>query len=241
MANIKTVGDIYQAYEQAGSPRYSYDKEGGRCTRVFRGSMDILHAMRPNVGSTMAGTLGDFLVVSVDIRPTATSEVGEMVVNLDNYSDENELNSSNSNNIGSSQKEATIEIEWSQIDKPLAQSPFFKSLSADDVKIVEDVISGKQSADVLKDKSDKLNAYYEKRLRGQSTYLVFSPVVRRTMQTSSQPSTGSCGKISSPPVGIAGFQFIKTADRASKSKSSRYWERTEEWLGADSWDTDLYR
>ena len=245
MSKIKTVGDIYQAYEQAGSPRYSYDKEGGRCTRVFRGAMSILQAMRPSVGSSMDGTYGNFHVVSVDIYPTSTSEVGEMVVNLDNYTDEEELkqgenDSGNNSYVGSSQKEETIEIEWSQIDKPLAQAPIFQNLKPEEIQLVEDIVSGKQSKDAIANMSDKLASYYEKRMRGQSTYLVFAPVVRRTMQSSTRPSTGSCGKIDSPPVGIGGFQFIKTADRASKSKSSKYWERSEEWLGADSWDQDLY-
>lgn len=239
MGVIKTVGDIYQAYEQAGSPRYSYDKEGGRCTRVFRGSMSILEAMRPSVAGNMDGTYGNFRVTSVEIYPTSTSEIGEMVVNLDNYTDESELNQGSE--IESTQKEETIEIEWTQLDKPLAQAPFFKNLSPEDIQLAEDVISGKQSKAALNDKSDKLTTYYEKRMRGQQTYLVFAPVVRRTMQTSSRPTTGSCGKIDSPPVGIGGFQFIKTTDRASKSTHNRYWERTEEWLGADSWDNDLYK
>ena len=237
MGKIKTVGDIYRAYEQSGSPRYSYDKEGGRCSRVFRGGMDILQAMRPSVGGRMADVSPDFLVVSIDIYPTSTSEIGEMVVNLDNFSDESELNWVNNN----APKEETIEIEWSQLDKPLAQAPVFKNLSPEDIKLAEDILSGKQTTDALEGKSDRLLLYYEKRAKGQQTYLVFAPVVRRTSQSTSRPSAGACGKINSPPVGVNGYQFIKTACRISKSKSNKYWERSEEWLGADSWDTDLYK
>lgn len=228
----KVIGDIYKAHEQPGSPSYHRDANGRTCQRVFRGSTSVIKAMEPSIGASMFD-LGDssLLVTSTDIRSLESSEISELVVALSNNVDSEMLNPDLSGE--------TIEVEWSQIDKPLEQHPLFKDLTKEELKLISNVLNDKaQESEIKNETALKL---YEKKRRGQDSYLVFAPVVRRTTKQRSRPTSTSCGKISSPPVGVAGYTFLKSADRASKNSADGYWTRQEEWLGADSWDKEIYK
>lgn len=225
-SDVKLLGRI-AIYEQAGSPHYTEDSGGGTITRTYQGPMEILLQNRPAIGATTSEA--GYYLVSSDCKPITPACIGELTLV---YSNKNEYTWSNEN------PETVIEVEWSQIEKPLATHPRYSSISQDDLKKVEDILSGKLEATEVS--GVRVQEYLEKRLRGVDSYLVFAPVVRKTSTTRNRPGTGSCGQISSPPIGVSGFQFLKTADSARQSSLTRVWERSEEWTGADKWDSDIY-
>ena len=229
---VKVIGTT-SVVEQSGSPRYSYSKEGLSIQRIYRGDMAELKEMRPAVGS---GGNDGVKVISVEIYPTSVSEIGEMVVKYDDFT-----SVSNEVEVGTEVLSDEIELEWSQLEKPLACAPIFRGIPLEEIQIVEKIISGELDESAFEKCTNNLvDDYYEKRRRGVASYLVFAPVVRRTRQTRSKPTCGACGKISSPPMAVGSYVFLKTADRILKSNSDNFWTRTEEWTGADNWDRDLY-
>ncbi|MCX7006610.1 MAG: hypothetical protein NTY53_05070 [Kiritimatiellaeota bacterium] len=98
-------------------------------------------------------------------------------------------------------------------------------------------------AATAEDLSYNAKDYATKRLRGQSTYRVYLPVVKRTTRISNPIKGDPCGKkLSNLPSGLPqpdGYQWLKTADRSTRSGSGK-WERHEEWGGFSSVDGDIY-
>ncbi|MBE6413239.1 MAG: hypothetical protein E7035_01640 [Verrucomicrobiaceae bacterium] len=229
---VKVIGTT-SVVEQSGSPRYSYSKEGLSIQRIYRGDMAELKEMRPTVGHNASDGVK---VISVEIYPTSVSEIGEMVVKYDDFT-----SVSNEVEVGTEVLSDEIELEWSQLEKPLASAPIFKNVPFSEIQIVEKIISGESNNSEIDKCCDDAKKYYEKRQKGVSSYLIFAPVVRRTRQTRAKPSAGACGKISPPPMTVGNYVFLKTADRVLKSNSDKFWTRTEEWTGADNWDRDLYK
>lgn len=83
-----------------------------------------------------------------------------------------------------------------------------------------------------------------KLLNGETHYLIFTPVARRTtFGYAFIPVSTNVGLIESPPANCGAptdvWQYMKTADRAIR-KWGQYGERVEEWTGANLWDTVLY-
>jgi hypothetical protein len=75
--------------------------------------------------------------------------------------------------------------------------------------------------------------------KGIEAYLVFSPVITLTQVYSQMPTTGACGTRNTPTVNIAGYVYLKNADRAVQQQD-KTWQRVQSWQGADAWDPDLY-
>lgn len=163
------------------------------------------------------------------------------------------------------QLETRVEIDWQSIEKPIMTSKRLypiqnSSTYTESCAAVEAWRNSPpqrkrawqypkadltQEADVAKDEhwdtlggTDLLVA--QKIASGVEGYLVFSPVVKRISKWTSQPQTGSCGKIGNPPVAfVAGYIYLKNGDSAVQG-DNKTWTRTETWQGADAWDTDLY-
>jgi hypothetical protein len=157
----------------------------------------------------------------------------------------------------------TQEVDWIETDRDLLQHPRYqtggaKPLTNDDVvqlKMWEDEPNWsirkqfKYREDTSKKNDPQLtlsaNAqdYAKKKLRGQDTYHVFSPVVKRTTKVSTPFQGTELGKkLSSLPSGLvcpAGWVWMKMADRSIRSGAGK-WERSEEWSGYTYIDPDLY-
>lgn len=76
-------------------------------------------------------------------------------------------------------------------------------------------------------------------LKGVESYLEFAPVVSRIRTYSGKPEVAAPGKIETPPDGIAGYEYLKTADRLVQN-DDKSWTRTELWTGALKWEALLY-
>jgi hypothetical protein len=157
----------------------------------------------------------------------------------------------------------TQELDWVETDKDLLQNPRYQTGGAkylDDDAVValkcwEDEPNWKlKKAFKYREDTSKPNAeqktlsapaqdYAKKRLRGQDTYRVYLPVVKRTTKISTPISGDQCGKkLSNLPSGLpcpTGYYWIKTADRSIRSGGGK-WERSEEWSGYTYIDGDLY-
>lgn len=85
--------------------------------------------------------------------------------------------------------------------------------------------------------------FAKKILLGIESYLVFAPVVTKETDYDALPKNigADCGKIKTPPYTAGGgFVFLKTADRCTQNQTDGTWHRSEQWTGADAWDTDIY-
>lgn len=157
----------------------------------------------------------------------------------------------------------TQELDWVETDVDLLKNPRYQPGGAkylDDDAVValkcwEDEPNWKlKKAFKYREDTSKPNAeqktltapaqdYAKKKLRGQDSYRVYLPVVKRTTKISTPISGNQCGrKLSELPAGLpcpAGYQWMKSADRSIRSGSGK-WERSEEWQSAFTWDDDLY-
>lgn len=138
--------------------------------------------------------------------------------------------------------ESIMEVEWMEVQKPLAQHPDFAGeapggLAPSDIAAVEKAIS---EGTALPDLGPLVEKYYIRRRRGQESYVEYAPLARQTTYHAAKPTTGQCGTISDPPseIKVSGYQYLKTADRALKQ--ARKWERIQEWTGAREIDEDIY-
>jgi hypothetical protein len=98
-------------------------------------------------------------------------------------------------------------------------------------------------------------AYATRRLKGVESFVVFAPVIRRNWEYGHAPSELSstdCNNIFAAsdlasrlgipiPTGTGSpWKYMKTGDNWSRSQPRGRFRRSEEWTGADDWDTELY-
>jgi len=153
-----------------------------------------------------------------------------------------------------------LEVEWGLLEKPIETAPPFKNLSdaeREHVRLWEDlgVDASKRreafeyptvnSPDPGSDGdwaalSGAALLLAKKKAKGVEVWQTPAPVVRRTRESITRPTTTRCGRRETPPVSISGYQFVKTSDKATRSGRAGPWSRVEEWTGAEEWDSDLY-
>lgn len=156
------------------------------------------------------------------------------------------------------------EGNFQNIEKPLTSAPFWKKVDSSEgtgsggtaMKIVQAYIDAEDPAEAAAKidewiqqsgaalKKDVILKMAEKRLAGVSGYYYPAPTLSRTSRSTMPPTSfgADCGRITKPdmrhiPV-PEGFQWLGGGDVVR-------WEggvytRTQTWIGADSWDQDLY-
>ncbi len=76
---------------------------------------------------------------------------------------------------------------------------------------------------------------------GQDTWWNYVPIVRRTTKTLSPQISEPCGMVDVPPQPyVAGYVYLRTADRSARDVSTGLWIRLREWTGARAWNSKLY-
>lgn len=168
---------------------------------------------------------------------------------------------------GTSVIRTTLEIEMSQIERPIEFHSGLRG-GSDSTEAVENLdlwrneriravrkaFKYRLTDDAPESAAVSLTAtekkWAQKILMGVESFLVFSPVVTRTTVTDYRPTDLSCGLISAPPIAVAGFtSYLKTADRVVSNDGGLTWTRTEAWTAAlptlagvpQAWDPDLYK
>lgn len=216
-------------------------KDNGSVRKYYQGEIytyrqdglkDSCYAAQPAVGSTFNG----FIVQDSTVEPTGDGNAILTVI-CDNR---------NGN--------AVLDVDWQQIQKPLELHPRYNggtfTMDALDWQHVHAALAGQDQVynHTTQDYDDtdvtsggRADAFAKMR-GGNTSYMVFAPVARSTVINYLILTVGNLlGTLSSsPPFSGApsGYQWLKVTDRGHKDGG--YWERVEEWLGADSWDAQLY-
>ena len=212
------------------SPELVTDSGGERLTLTYSGPYDTCRSSRPGIGDAIEGW--DGLLVETHTLRRAPGGRGLLTVVARKPTPDSEAETS-----GYSQE---YEIDWARTDMPLATHKRYKdALTVGQLEEIEFWLNNpSQIPNRLEGKPAKQVELYKKRLRGQDSYMLFTPVIRRITPNSTRPTTSAAGKIDTPPIAIAGFDYVKTADSARRQEGR--WNRTEEWTGSYFADPDIY-
>jgi hypothetical protein len=246
-----------EIHEAPTSPKREKSVQGLRITRVFNGPFASLVAAEPSIGQVMEGYEGiPILTVSTEPLEAGPTGPGRMTIVAGN----DDLGGGGTGGIDPIVDLApTYEIEWTQLEQPLLQHPMYAAgasveLTPADLANLE---QWKQESDpalkaVYKFKatngsevtlSPNAQHYAGKVRRGIESYFVPAPVCRKTTRHFTKPQTSAMGRRQNPPGDVGappGYVWLVSADRAIRQGRGGTWERITEWLGAQSWDTDIY-
>ena len=239
--------------EAPSSPSLDFTPEKILCTNVYAGPYETCLAKRPKQGTVCSTPLGSFKLASLKIV-RAPGGRGIMTITSEHANDDCLA-------IDGLIRDYEEEIDWAVVEKAIEEHPRYALvedetseqavLTADDLELVRQYFDTTSSAErkkqrkVLKDgtTASKKRAYelLLKKLRVES-YNVYVPVVRRTSESLQPPVTRACGKRETPPTKKypQGYEYLKTADRGSRSGPKGRWRRSEEWTGCYLVDRDLY-
>ncbi len=232
---------------QPGFPRFRREARGATLTLQFRGPYTSLRTYGPNIGDGIVLSAFGYepgyeviLADSVECQADGPGEdgAGTLTVTYSNLPNAGALLVAGSE---------MIEIDFSVLEKPLIQHPLFSTggawqLTDDDRKGI-DTWRADQSTANYNACSTNGRRYLDKVKGGIESYVVGAPIARRTTRGASPPVVTSVGTRSptAPVSGApAGYEWLKTGDRAIRQAPAAGWERVEEWTGGKSVDSDLY-
>lgn len=165
---------------------------------------------------------------------------------------------------GESSSPESEEGSFQNIEKPLTSAPFWKKADSSEgtgsggkaMKIVQAYIDADDPAEAEAKLDEWISAsgaalnkdvilkMAEKRMAGVSAYYYPAPTLSKTTRSKTAPTSfgAHCGKITTPslqhiPV-PSGFQWLGGGD--TLRWEGGVYTRTESWIGADTWDPDLY-
>jgi len=238
---------VLMDYLRPGYPKQSVDVNSSRWTYVFRGPTATLAPLRPaaNSGFDSHGLVErttieeldnpDFCEITVETVQTFALTTAAITDDQFPY----------------------WEIDQVQIEKNLRQHPAFIGFTAAEWIAIDawdqelDNAQRQVFSYWVRDKQgDPVGSpitltgttttgpkgFAVLRLLGVESFLDFAPVVRKTSKYrgSTAPSSADAGqKVTAPTYAPSGYEWLKTADRVSKTGSrSNEWTRQEEWTGA---------
>lgn len=137
-----------------------------------------------------------------------------------------------------SSNQVVIEVEWVELRKKLESHPRYKDIPEAQMRMISKHIQNPDPDVSPALTNSSAQELYTKLLRGQTEYSIAVPVVRKTSYRPTSLSAGDAWKRGTPPVTIGSWQWLKTADRITKSGDD--FTRVEEWTGAEEWDKDIY-
>jgi hypothetical protein len=137
------------------------------------------------------------------------------------------------------------ELEWQRVDKDIRNHPYWDAL----LDVERDAIFEWEQDSNKTTKGAKYTALSnlakslaQRIAKGETHYMVFVPVARKTSYTISNTIIpAGCGKQSVPPVSCrapAGYTYVKMADKMIRRPSG--YEHVEEWVGFDAVDSILF-
>lgn len=230
---------------QPGYPRFRRDARGATLTLVFRGPIEDLRTYGPDIGDDV--TLGAF-----DYAPSDEIIYADSVECVEDAGGAGTLTIvySNAPNSGGSAliaNQTTIEVDYTPIERPLITHKRYvtggtNALTDDDRRKIE-VWRNEPSTANYNANSTNGKHFIDKLKKGIESYIIASPVARRTTRGTSAPAVNSVGTRSAtaPVTGApTGYEWLKTGDRALRQAPASGWERVEEWTGAREVDADLY-
>ena len=249
MATPLTRGDT-TIRERPDSPEWNFTTQKITCTRTFEGMYADLLAGRPGIGDTMSG-YDNLFVEDVRIK-RAVSGKATMSVIL-----EVQIVPITNPPLP---VQPVYEVEWVQLERPIEQHPAYKTLFPDptgQTQFTADQLTALNNFNAWENATDaatRSTAYAaltpdfqglaQKKMRGQTTYLLFAPLARVTTLAREITLASACGYTFSEVPDFTelpgGYQWLSTSDRSTRTGTYGKWQRVQEWTGADTWDTTIY-
>lgn len=206
-------------------------------TNIYEGSLSALRGLGMTVGAFIPDQIIDGLAAKINSITYATgvqSAKAQLTVEA----------STAFNGTGAA-SDTSYELEWQRVDKDIRYHPDFENMTDEQRALVDEWLraSATRRAQIVGNSPwDADCTKLKKKLaRGESSYPVFVPVARKVHRDTTRPSTGDCGTIQSPPSQCgapSGYTYVKMADRCVKQSGA--WTRTQEWVGVDYADPDIY-
>ena len=238
--------------ERPDSPEWDFGTQKVSCTRTFEGLYADCLTKVPPIGSSMQGYDAKLLVENVKIKK-AISGKATMTVLAEYLADVG-------NNEFPAPVQPVFEVEWVQLERPLEQHPKFKALFPDpkgettftdaQIAALNDFNAWENATDATSRQATyaALSAAFktlaQKKMRGQTTYLLFAPTARITTLARNVTLASGCGKQFTAVPGFSelpeGYAWLSTADHSTRTGTNGKWQRVQEWTGADTWDVDIY-
>ena len=242
MAVARSRGNT-QLRERPDSPEWDFTNQKVTCTHVYEGKYADLLSGRPNIDDVIPGYDG-LPVVSIKIKRRVSGFAAMTVVTEIEITD----------------AQPQYEIDWTGLEKPVEQHPLFASLFPDPAGVqqwTDDQNTAYNNFTYWETASDPTTkaANYKKltggfqqlaqlKMRGTTSYIVPAPVARITTLTLSVAQVGACGSLVSQvpdfPGLPAGYQWLGTADRSTRTGRWGKWQRVTEYTGGQTIDTILY-
>jgi hypothetical protein len=218
--------------EQPGSPHLITTGTGTKTTRTWRGGYAKLAAFSLTVGTSLDGSLGK--IDSVELVPDRAGKTGPGTLTVVLADDE-----------------ATYEIDAGTLEKPLVKHPIFAAGGAhaltdadiDKIETWKNAATSGERTTAYTALSANAKFFVDKLRRGEESYLLPAPIARKTTRAYAKPTTYATGTRGDPggfPGLPAGYEWLKTGDKAIRQGVRGSWERVEEWTGAELWDHDIY-
>jgi hypothetical protein len=225
--------------EQPDSREWNITADAVTCTLIYDGPYKLCCASMPAAGTVVVEIGLPVSSANVKRRPGG---IGRLTIVCERSDDDE----------GDPEFEPTIELEWSQLEKPLALHDDYTSCSdTDTLALIEEYMGAEASrrAVIFAALSTEAKSLLNKKMKGVEAYLLFYPVIRATSQTWLLQATTNAGKrYTAAEVKVESgmgvtppteFTYLKTADHYTRTGKYRAYEHVQEWSGINP-DPDIY-
>jgi len=233
-------------YKRPGFPTTDNSEKSYRTTIEYVGPLTTLAAAEPASNAVWGNY--DGRVSSTTLTPLEGTTQATLSVTCEYFYEVE------SGTAGTA-KEVNYEVDWMVFQRSMFEHPVFAiglggtyALTSEDIAAIQKWENApvdlkkvyKYYTDQAETTEETLTSNAQKFAKGlelgQESYEDYAPVVRRsTTYVNGLPATSSAGLKDNPPTftgGPTGYEWRKTADRATRAGGQTRWERVEEWTGA---------
>lgn len=226
--------------EQPDSPRWQFGEQI-TCTRVFLAT-DYTVAL---AAAPMRGAIGTGIVSGLRVRE---SNVGRLRGAAGTLTIVYESQPGVIPGQGAELPDDEAEIVNEKLERALPKHPRYAAVTEallDHINVLlETTDAAKRTTALTAVQANALaNELYLKLKRGETHYLIYAPVYRLLIHSWTAPINLEVGGYrETPPSDIivppVGYEWIREGDRMSFNGST--WVVEKKWLGAPTWDADIY-
>lgn len=202
----------------------------------YVGPYSTLEAAAPAIGAAWGDYEGAADTVTIEPISGTIPLKASLVVNMTRT-----YEAGSSGSTPGAAKEATHEVEWTAVQRPLVEHPVFRTTGAWPLDATAHELIAAWENDKTPANRAALSSSAEKYAQGIDlgirTYDDFAPIlIRTTSYINGPPGTSDAGSKGGAPAGFpnlpSGYEWVKSADRSLKAGKRNKWERSEQWTGA---------
>lgn len=227
---------------QPGYPKFfsRADSEGYRL--VYSGPYKTLMAQKPVRGQQLQGYPGYFLdELLIEPEGAGKDGPGLMSVTVSRIAPEPPVG-------GGSVDETEVEIDAGGLDKSIYACPAFADIDKETIAAIKKAVEANETIPgptLPGPLEEEVQALADLLLKGQETFFVGSPQVRIVTTSHRKPTVGKVGRgtrtTDKPdPSAPDGYEWLKMADKATRTGRKGKWQRIQVWAGADEWAAIVY-